>query len=131
VYDSRAEVTRHAGGGELRLELVVPPREVEEWAERLAASVAEYAGEALGDAQFADRLRRFRGERMLELESPEARARALAREVLVTGRPTGRLADVDGLTAARLHQAARALGDPVIVFLGPFVEEEEGDGASR
>lgn len=131
VYDSRAEVTRHAGGGELRLELVVPPREVEDWAERLAAAVAEYAGEALGDAQFADRLRRFRGERMLELESPEARARVLARQVLVTGRTTGRLADVDGLTAARLHRAARALGDPVIVFLGPFVDEDEGGGGSR
>lgn len=131
VYDSRAEVTRHAGGGELRLELVVPPREVEDWAERLSAAVAEYAGEALGEAQFADRLRRFRGERMLELESPEARARALAREVLVTGRATGRLADVDALTAERLHRAARALSDPIIVFLGPFVEEEEDGGGSR
>ncbi|MBW3570744.1 MAG: hypothetical protein KY467_06535 [Gemmatimonadetes bacterium] len=123
VYDSRAEVTRHAGGGQLRLELVVPPREVEDWAERLSAAVAEYAGEALGEAQFSSRLRRFRGERMLELESPEARARALARRVLVTGRTTGALADLDGLTAERLHRAARALGDPVIVFLGPFVEQ--------
>jgi cytosine/adenosine deaminase-related metal-dependent hydrolase len=65
---------------------------------------------------------------MLQLESPEARARALAREALVTGRTTGRLADVDGLTAARLYRAARSLGDPVIVFLGPFVEEEGGEG---
>lgn len=130
VYDSRAEVTRHAGGGELRLELVVPPREVEEWAGRLSAAVAGFAGEALGDAQFAERLRRFRGERMLELESPEARARVLARQVLVTGRTTGRLADVDGLTAERLHQAARSLSDPVIVFLGPFVEEDEEGGGT-
>jgi len=129
VYDSRAEVTRHAGGGELRLELVVPPREVEQWAERLSEAVAAFAGEALGEAQFAERLRRFRGERMLELESPEARARALARQALVSGRATGRLADVDGLTAARLHQAARSLSAPVIVFLGPFVEEDEDDGA--
>jgi predicted Zn-dependent peptidase len=131
VYDSRAEVTRHAGGGELRLELVVPPREVEEWATRLAAAVAEFAGEALGEAQFADRLRRYRGERMLELESPEARARVLARQALVTGRTPARLADVDGLTAARLHQAARSLSDPIIVFLGPFVEEDDEEGAAQ
>jgi predicted Zn-dependent peptidase len=129
VYDSRAEVTRHAGGGELRLELVVPPREVEEWAGRLSAAVAGFADEALGDAQFAERLRRFRGGRMLALESPEARARVLARQVLITGRTTGRLADVDGLTAERLHQAARSLSAPVIVFLGPFVVDDgEGEG---
>lgn len=127
VYDSRAEVTRHAGGGELRLELVVPPREVEDWADRLSAAVAEYAGEALDEARFADRLRRLRGERMLELESPEARARVLARQALVTGRMNVGLADVDGLTPERLHRAARSLGDPVLVFLGPF-EEDTGDG---
>lgn len=130
VYDSRAEVTRHAGGGELRLELVVPPREVEEWAARLSAAVAAFADEALDEGQFAERLRRFRGERMLELESPEARARVLARQALVTGRTTGRLADVDGLTAARLHQAARSLSSPVIVFLGPFVEDDGEGGGS-
>ncbi|HEX2208829.1 MAG TPA: hypothetical protein VHG93_14210 [Longimicrobium sp.] len=127
VYDSRAEVTRHAGGGELRLELVVPPREVEDWAERLSAAIAGYAGEALDEARFADRLRRFRGERMLELESPEARARVLARQALVTGRMNVGLADVDGLTPERLHRAARSLGDPVLVFLGPF-EADTGDG---
>lgn len=132
VYDSRAEVTRHAGGGELRLELVVPPREVEDWAGRLSAAISEFAREELGEAQFADRLRRFRGERMLALESPEARARALARQALVTGRTNVALANVDGLTAARLHQAARALRDPVIVFLGPFVEDDgEGGGGTR
>lgn len=132
VYDSRAEVVRHAGGGELRLEMVVPPREVEDWAQRLAAAIAQYADEALSEPVFAERLRRYRGERLLELESPEARARALARQALVGGRAGARLTDLDGLTAARLHQAARSLSDPVIVFLGPFVEEdEEGGGGSR
>ena len=130
VYDSRAEVVRHAGGGELRLEMVVPPREAEEWARRLSAAVAQYADEALSEAMFAERLRRYRGERLLELESPEARARALARQALVGGRAGTRLTDLDGLTAARLHQAARSLSDPVIVFLGPFVEEDEDGGAA-
>ncbi|HEX2078634.1 MAG TPA: hypothetical protein VHG08_13020 [Longimicrobium sp.] len=131
VYDSRAEVVRHAGGGELRLEMVVPPREAEDWAERLSAAVAQYADEALSEPMFAERLRRYRGERLLELESPEARARALARQALVGGRAGTRLTELDGLTAERLHQAARSLSDPVIVFLGPFVEEdEEGGGAT-
>ena len=130
VYESRAEVVRHAGGGELRLEMVVPPREAEEWAERLSAAVAQYADEALSEPIFAERLRRYRGERLLELESPEARARALARQALVGTRAGTRLADLDGLTAERLHRAARALSDPVIVFLGPFVDEDEEGGGS-
>jgi predicted Zn-dependent peptidase len=130
VYDSRAEVVRHAGGGELRLEMVVPPREAEDWAERLAAAVTAYADEELSEPIFAERLRRYRGERLLELESPEARARALARQALVGARAGTRLTDVDALTAARLHQAARSLSDPVIVFLGPFVEEDEDGGGA-
>jgi predicted Zn-dependent peptidase len=131
VYDSRVDVVRHAGGGELRLQLVVPPREAEEWAARLSEAVGEFARAPLDAPVFAERLRRYRGERLLELETPEARARALARAALV-GTSTTRLTDLDGLTAARLHAAARGLSDPVIVFLGPFVEDEdEGGGSSR
>lgn len=130
VYDSRVDVVRHAGGGELRLQLVVPPREAEEWADRLTDVVGQFARAPLDAPVFADRLRRYRGERLLELETPEARARALARAALV-GSPSARLTDLDGLTRERLHQAARALADPVIVFLGPFVEEGEDSGSSR
>lgn len=127
VYDARADVVRHAGGGELHLQLVVPPREAEEWAERLTDAVGEFAGAPLDAPVFAERLRRYRGERLLELETPEARARALARAALV-GTSTSGLADLDSLTAERLHEAARALPAPVLVYLGPFVEEDEGGG---
>jgi zinc protease len=125
VYDSRAEVVRHAAGGELRLEMVVPPAEVEQWAERLAQALSRYADEPLSDAMFAQRRRKYRGERLLALESPEARARVLARHTLL-GLPTVPLTDLEGLTPERLEQAARSLGRPVIVFLGPFVEGDEG-----
>jgi hypothetical protein len=47
------------------------------------------------------------------------------------GSPSARLTDLDGLTRERLHQAARDLADPVIVFLGPFVEEDADSGSSR
>lgn len=127
VYDSRVDVVRHAGGGELRLQLVVPPREAEQWAERLTDAVGEFARAPLEEPVFAERLRRYRGERLLELETPEARARALARAALV-GASTARLTDLDGLTRERLHAAARSLSDPVIVYLGPFVEEDGDAG---
>jgi len=129
VYDSRAEVVRHAAGGELRLEMVVPPGEVEQWAERLGQALSRYADEPLSGALFAQRRRRYRGERLLALESPEARARVLARQTLL-GLPTVPLTDLEGLTPERLEQAARSLGRPVIVFLGPFVEEDENDDES-
>lgn len=130
VYDARAEVVRHAGGGELRLQMVVPPREAEQWAERLTDAVGEFARAPLEGPVFQERLRRFRGERLLELETPEARARALARAALL-GAPTARLVDLDGLTADRLYDAARALDAPVIVYLGPFVEEDSAAAGSR
>jgi predicted Zn-dependent peptidase len=123
VYDARAMVARDREGGELRLQLVVPPREVEEWGRRLVEAVAVYARAPLEERDFAERLRRFRGERLLELDAPEARARLLARRLLL-GEPADGLVEVDGLTPERLHAAARALGSPVLVFLGPFVEDD-------
>lgn len=127
VYDARVDVVRHAGGGELRLEMVVPPREVERWATRLTEAVAGFAAEPLEARVFTDRLRRYRGERLLQLETPEARAKAMARSVLL-GASEPLLVDFTTLTPERLHQTARALADPVIVFLGPFVEEDEEEG---
>jgi predicted Zn-dependent peptidase len=126
VYDASAEVVRYAGGGELRMQLVVPPGEAEDWANRLAQAVSEYADEPLSDPIFAERLRRFRGERLLELEGPEDRARTLARRMML-GLSTSALTDAEALTPARLRAAARALRDPIVVYLGPFVEEESGN----
>lgn len=126
VYDAQVSVQRHRGGGELRLQLVVPPGEVEAWGRRLTDAVEAYARAPLEEPQFAERLRRYRGERLLALDAPEARARLLARRALL-GEAETALTDVDALTPERLHGAARALGRPVLVFLGPFVED---DGAA-
>ncbi|HEX2201918.1 MAG TPA: insulinase family protein [Longimicrobium sp.] len=124
VYNARADVTRYPGGGELRIDVVVPPREADAWAERLREAVSAFAGEPLPGPQFGERIRRYRGERLLELELPEARARTLARNALLGGR-VDTLVDFEGLTAERLNEAARALSAPVLVFLGPSVEGGE------
>jgi predicted Zn-dependent peptidase len=122
VYNSRGEVLPFAGGGELRLSVVIPPREASQWAVRLREAVDEYAGEALPPTVFAERLRRYRGVRLLELELPEARAAVMARAALL-GDPSATLVDFTGLTPARLQAAARALQPPIIVFLGPKANE--------
>ena len=124
VYDQGAEVIRHAGGGELRIHLVVPPREAEAWGARIREAVAGYTGAAISESVFAERARRFRGRRLLELDSPEARADARARAALV-GERGDPVAAVQGVTAERLHAAARSLEAPVLVFLGPFEKERE------
>jgi predicted Zn-dependent peptidase len=73
---------------------------------------------------FENRLRRFRGERLHALASPEARARELARQLLVGGRTRPLGQDLDALTLARVQAAARSLGAPTIVLLGPFLDED-------
>ncbi|MDB4950497.1 MAG: peptidase inactive domain protein [Gemmatimonadetes bacterium] len=121
LYDARGEVVRRPGGGEVRFTLVVPPGEVDAWAERLRAAVAAVADAPLPASAFADRVRRFRGERLLALDSPEARARALARELLLSGSRTGEPVPTDRPTAERLQAAAKSLQGPVMVYLGPSV----------
>ena len=118
VYNSRAEVVQYAGGGEVRLTVVVPPREAEQWAGQLRQAVGDYADQALAPAVFTERLRRFRGERLLELDLPEARAAQMARSALLGDR-TATLVNFTRLTPARLQDAAKALEPPIVVFLGP------------
>ena len=74
-------------------------------------------------ARFAERLRRYRGRRLLALDSPEARVDALARALLV-GVQEDPLAAGRQLTPDGVVQAARALRAPAVVLLGPF---EGGD----
>lgn len=130
VYDAGSEVVRRADGGELRFQLVVPPAEAEAWGERIRAAVSSLSAAPLPQPVFAARLRRHRGERLRPLRSPEARARAAARDLLLGGTGTGPLVALEGLTPERLHAAASSLAEPVLVFLGP-VPGEESPAAGR
>ena len=122
VYNSRAEVVQYAGGGEVRLTVVVPPREARQWADRLREAVGGYAAEPLSATVFAERLRRYRGLRLLELDLPEARAGAMARAALLGDRGAT-LADFTRLTSERLQAAAKSLEPAIVVFLGPEANE--------
>jgi zinc protease len=120
IYDVRADVHRRAGGGELRIQVVVPPQEAERWAAMMGATVRRYARGTVDEREFESQLRYYRGRRFLALSTPEARAQELAREFLVSGRLPGLIAPVHGLTLETVRETARALGEPAVVLLGPF-----------
>lgn len=124
VYNTRGDVWEHAGGGEMTLSVVVPPGEAGQWAAQLREAVSGYADQPLSAQVFADRLRRYRGLRLAELELPEARAAAMARSALL-GDQSATLVDFTRLSPERLQEAARALRGPVMVFLGP--SRHQGD----
>lgn len=124
VFNARGEVIPRRAGGELRFQVVSPPEEADRWAERVRELVEEsVTGPAMADA-YGLRLRRYRGERLLSLASPEARARYLARALLVSGRARPLDLELDDLTISRLRAAVRSLGAPTVVLLGPIVDEE-------
>ncbi len=119
VYNIWSEVAPRVGGGEARIQIVVPPEEVDDWAERLREYVAGLRTTAMIDDVFEANLRRFRGDRVMSLISPEARAHAAARQLLVRGHAAGSILGVEEMTPERVRAAAEALGRPTLVILGP------------
>jgi predicted Zn-dependent peptidase len=123
VFNLSSAVVPRLGGGEIRLQLVVPPDEAGEWAERIGAAVAELAERPMLDEIFSARLRRYRGERLMRMTAPEERAAEVSRSLLVSGVPARIPPDIDGLTQERMRAAARSLGAPTIVLLGPYFDD--------
>jgi predicted Zn-dependent peptidase len=122
VYDVWSDVVPRVGGGEIRLQVVIPPEEAAEWAERMEEAMAEVATSSMLDDVFENHLRRFRGLRLLRLTAPEDRAREIARQLLVEGRMVGIAPELDEMTPERVRAAARSLGSPTIVLLGPTLD---------
>ena len=124
VFNARGEVIPRREGGELRFQVVSPPEEADRWAERVRELVEESAtGRAMADA-YALRLRRYRGERLLSLAGPEARARYLARALLAARSARPLDLELEDLTISRLRDAVRSLGAPTVVLLGPVLEPD-------
>jgi zinc protease len=122
VFNVWSEVVPRVGAGELRLQVVVPPREAQAWARRLSEVVPALAADPMLEDVFAGHLRRYNGERVMKLLSPEDRAHAAVRQLLVNGRFTSLLPDLDEMTQERMRAAARSLSRPTVVLLGPTLD---------
>lgn len=124
VYDVRSELIPRRGGGELRFQVVIPPEDAGRWADRIEETVRGLAETPMLSAEWDAGLRRYRGERLLELSAPEDRAHEAARRLLVTGRAERLIPALDELSLARVRAAVTALGAPSVVYLGPVLDDE-------
>lgn len=122
VYNVWSDVFPRTGAGEIRLQMVTPPDEASDWVERIGDAVERIASRTMIDDVFEAHLRRYGGERLMRLISPEDRARAASRQLFLTGRITGLSPDLSEMTQERVRRAARALESPAIVLLGPSVD---------
>jgi hypothetical protein len=122
VYNASAEVLPRAGGGEIRFQIVTPPGAAERLGTRIRETVRQLATTPVHDDVWESRLRRYRGERLQALVSPDARANEAARRLLASAGAAWLLPDLDALTPARLAAAYGTLGEPSLVFLGPSLD---------
>lgn len=119
IYDAAVEITQHGGGGTLIVYLVTAPTHARQWLDRVRALVGSTAATELQQPAFEALLRRYTGTRLLELESPEARARDAALQLFFEHAYTPPPRRIETLTPASLQGAAALLGDPAVALLGP------------
>lgn len=122
VFNASATLVPRVGGGELRFQVVTPPAAADRLSARIAETLRQLARGAMHEDVWETRLRRYRGERLQELSSPEARAREAARTLLTSSGERWLLPALDVLPQERLSEAVRSLGEPVTVFLGPSLD---------
>ena len=123
VYNVSTTVEPRIGSGELRLQVVIPPEEASDWAERVESIVPGLLARSMPADVFAGHLRRYYGDRLIKLLAPEDRAHAAVRQLLVRGETDVLVPDPTLLTQDRIRAAARSLARPTIVLLGPTLEK--------
>ncbi|MBI4410026.1 MAG: insulinase family protein [Gemmatimonadetes bacterium] len=119
LFDAGIQVQRFGASAALMAELVLAPGGAEAGVGRLRRTVEELAAAPLPGPAFDALLRRYRGARLLELATPEARAADAALELFFRGRYRAPAQRLGRLTADRLRRAAASLEEPIVAILGP------------
>ncbi len=119
LLGSSVEIENHGGQVVLFVYLVTEPDAAHTWLRQVPELVRSYAGTILPENTFRQHVRRFRGIRLRQLATPDARARRNADALFFDTPLTRPDRVIDTLTPERLRQAARALGPPAAGVVGP------------
>jgi hypothetical protein len=102
----------------------VVPEAAAGWETRILGAVERLATEAPAEDFFRWRRRRFRAERLLVESAPEVEARRITADLLRDGRSRDLGVEIWGLDGQELLRAARSLGPPRILVLGPDLGQD-------
>ncbi|MBX6365200.1 MAG: insulinase family protein [Gemmatimonadetes bacterium] len=127
IVDVSSALERWGGGGALVIYAITAPERARECAARIQELVEEAAGGRVAGDAFRALLRRYRGERLLALAAPEARAAEASLRLFLDHGYEPVEARIDALTAERLRGSAERLGAPAVAILGPSAD---GGGAA-
>jgi hypothetical protein len=111
------------------VEASVVPEAAAAWEARILGAVESLARSAMPEDFFRWRRRRFRAERLLEESAPEAEASRLTADLLRDGTTRDLGVEIWDLGPQDLQAAARSLGAPRILILGPDLGQ--GGSGSR
>lgn len=123
-YDVDVRIEETPRGPVLVVEASVVPEAAASWESRILGAVERMGSEAPAEDFFRWRRRRFRAERLLAESAPEAEARRITQDLLRDGRVRDLGVEIWGLDAAALLAAARSLGPPRILVLGPDLGQD-------
>jgi hypothetical protein len=113
-------------GPVVMVEAAVFPEAADRWEARILSAVDRLAGRTMDEDFLGWRRRRFRTARLLAESRPEEEAVRIARDLVRSGAPRALSIEIWDLDAQDLNQAARALGEPRILRLGPDLGHDQG-----
>ena len=128
VYNAGVRVDDTPGGTVLVVESTVSPEAAGRWEARVLDVVRDLAREPLEEAFFRWRRRRFRAVRLLEEAAPERKAVRLTHDLTTQGIRRDLSDEIWSQDADGVWRAARTLGDPRVLVLGPDLTGDRSPG---
>jgi predicted Zn-dependent peptidase len=119
LLGSSVEIERQGGHVALFVYLITEPDAVHAWLERVPELVRSYAAAPLPTDRFRQQLRRFRGIRLRQLATPDARARRNADALFFDTPLSAPERAIDALTPDVVQRTAATLGSPARGVVGP------------